>query len=669
MTLIDYSKSKFRFDINALRALAVMLVVLYHFNIKGFSVGFIGVDIFFVISGYLMTQIIVGMLEKNRFDYFKFIFARIKRIWPALFVLVLVLSGLAPFLLPPSDLIKFATQAKDALFFISNIEFAKGVGYFTANVEERWFLHSWSLSVEWQFYCLYPFILFGLWKLIALFTESYRQRHMLAGALLILSLLSYTFSVFLTKQSQPFAFFSLSTRSWEMMAGGIVLLLTHTKLGAGCRYYSNVLKCISVFLLAMCLLLGRGGAWVSVWPGSYALIPVAATALYMLAGSSNRFWQGIENNPMTQALGRWSYSIYLWHWPVVIAINFIGSSEIPYTLKICAIALSLLLGFVSFRWVESSFRETPSGAIPLFLKILGVYALGLISVVYLASHSIRSTNAPAINLQALKLPSGYQNYHLKPDDAIQVFTLNPQLPRKVLVMGDSHAGHLFPWFKVNMTQASVTFAVTNGCPPLPEMNRTDPGWYCHNSFEKIRQLIHQKKYDVIVISGNWYAVDRNPPGICALSISPCTKGETPQNKILAAQELSEFLDELTGQHTSVVIVRPTPFADLAIATLRDRYKLWGWNLPTEFTDHDWQLRTGDSLLDLVLKKRGNLSMIHEVDLRPLFCKAGVCQYFDENEQPIFLDDNHFRSDWIVEHGNPLNVVKTLINNNSRSSRD
>lgn len=668
MTLIDHSKAKFRFDINALRALAVMLVVLYHFGIKGFSVGFIGVDVFFVISGYLMTQIIVGMLENNRFDYLKFIFARIKRIWPALIVLVMVLSGLATLLLPSGDLVKFATQAKDALLFISNIEFAKGVGYFTTNVEERWFLHSWSLSVEWQFYCLYPFILLGLWKLIGLATAQQHQRLVLAGTLFILSIVSYSLSVSLTKQNQPLAFFSLGTRAWEMMAGGIVLLLTLTKLGAFCRRYSNVLKCVCVLLFTSCVFLGRGGAWVSVWPGSFALIPVAATALYMLAGSSNRLWQAIENNPMTQALGRWSYSIYLWHWPVVIAINFIGLSEIPYALKICGITLSLLLGFLSFRWVESSFRDTPSGSVALFVKISGIYAVALISVVYLASSVIRATQTTSTNLKTLSFPHAYDNFHLKPDDAIKVFTLNPDLPQKVLVIGDSHAAHLFPWFRVNMTQASVTFAVTNGCPPLPAMNRPDPGWYCHKSFEKIRQLTHQKKYDVIIISGNWYAPDRDRlgssrPGMCSLSIPHCTERDKSKNQLLAAQALSAFFDELALQHTAVVIVRPTPFAEVAIGRLAERYRRWGWRFPSQFTDQDWQHRVGDSLLDLALKETRNPSMIHSVDLRTMFCKEGVCQYFDKDDKPIFWDDNHFRVEWIVEHGNPLDVVQTLINNN------
>lgn len=669
MSLIDHSKSKFRFDINALRALAVVLVVLYHFDVRGFSVGFIGVDVFFVISGYLMTQILLGTLEKNNFNYFKFIFARIKRIWPALVVLVLVLCGLGSFLLPQSDYVSFAAQARDALFFISNIEFAKGLGYFTTNVEERWFLHSWSLSVEWQFYCIYPFILFGLWKLCNLNTARDQKRHWLVIALLFLSIVSYSYSIHLTKQNQPLAFFSLSTRAWEMMMGGIVFLLTHTAVGQWCRQHASALKWCCVLLFASCFALGHGGAWVNVWPGSNAAIPVIATALYILAGASNKFWQFFENHKLTQALGRWSYSIYLWHWAVVIAIHFIGLSVIPQTLKVFGIALSLLFGFMSFKWVESSFRDSPSGVMPLVLKISGIYLLALLSVMYVSSYLLPVNGKPGAAVATLKLPKAYENIQLMPDAALKVYTLNPDQPRNILVIGDSHAEHLFPWFKSYVSHAAVSFAVTNGCPPVPGMNRFDTtGWYCHKSFEKIRQLTLHKKYDVIILSGNWYAVDRdkpggNKPGICAVSLPHCGPEQKSKNKAFAVQSLSAFVDALSALNIPVVIVRPTPFAELAIGKLAERYQVWGLTLPSEFVDRDWQTNYGDSLLDEVLNQVKNPSMVYQADLRPVFCKSGVCQYFDENHHAIFWDDNHFTQEWIIRHGGALNVVNNILKTN------
>ncbi len=155
----------FRSDINGLRAWAVTAVVLFHFHIPGFTGGFAGVDIFFVISGYLMASIVIRGIAEKRFDLIGFYLARARRIMPALIALVVTLLLIGALILAPSDYQQLGRHAKESLLFTSNLRFLAEAGYFDTASHEKWLLHTWSLSVEWQFYLLYPLILMGLWRL------------------------------------------------------------------------------------------------------------------------------------------------------------------------------------------------------------------------------------------------------------------------------------------------------------------------------------------------------------------------------------------------------------------------------------------------------------------------------------------------------------------------
>lgn len=159
------SKTIFRADINGLRAIAVISVVLFHFGVAGFSGGFVGVDVFFVISGFLMTGIILKGINKDSFNFRSFYLARARRIVPALFFLTLFLLGFGWFYLSPSDYSGLAKEVDRALLFLSNNYYYKNSGYFDPGSHERFLLHTWSLSVEWQFYILYPILLFGFYKI------------------------------------------------------------------------------------------------------------------------------------------------------------------------------------------------------------------------------------------------------------------------------------------------------------------------------------------------------------------------------------------------------------------------------------------------------------------------------------------------------------------------
>lgn len=197
----------FRTDINGLRAWAVVAVMLFHFGVPGFAGGFVGVDVFFVISGFLMTQIIVKGLEGGRFSVWGFYLARARRILPALLVLCAVLLALGWFVLPAPDYRPLGMHVLTSVLFASNIQYWREAGYFDAASHDKWLLHTWSLSVEWQFYLVLPLLLWGVWR----WWPGRRNAARVLAAGLVASL---GLSVWLTAHKPEAAFFLLPTRAW-----------------------------------------------------------------------------------------------------------------------------------------------------------------------------------------------------------------------------------------------------------------------------------------------------------------------------------------------------------------------------------------------------------------------------------------------------------------------
>ena len=225
MTQQDTSSSAqhdaFRLDINGLRAWAVTAVVLYHFGIPGFSGGFAGVDVFFVISGFLMAGIVVGGLEKQRFKLFDFYMARARRIVPALLIVVLVVLVVGAVILMPGDFKQMGRHARDSLFFMSNLRYLKESGYFDVASHEKWFLHTWSLSVEWQFYLIYPLILAVVYRFLP-------QRRLLLALHGIALLASFSLAVYWVGSKSELAFYLLQARAWELLLGGARVFCQHS---------------------------------------------------------------------------------------------------------------------------------------------------------------------------------------------------------------------------------------------------------------------------------------------------------------------------------------------------------------------------------------------------------------------------------------------------------
>jgi peptidoglycan/LPS O-acetylase OafA/YrhL len=335
----------FRRDINGLRAWAVIAVILFHFGIPGFDGGFVGVDVFFVISGFLMTKIIIDKLDHSSgisgFSVFYFYLGRARRIIPALIALCAFLLFVGWFILPPVDYRELGTHVISSLGFLSNIKFWKEAGYFDSASHEKWLLHTWSLAVEWQFYLILPLILKIMWKV-----RPGRQSAIVL--ITALFLVSFSLSIIFTHIQPSASFYLFPTRAWEMLAGGITYLISHrikfpAKLGNAVELLGFGLILSSIFMFSP----------KTPWPGYWAMVPVMGTVLILYAAKPKSAWTGAW---VAQWLGTRSYSLYLWHWPIAIALVY---SELHQNLNAVAfgLVLTLALGQLSYLLIENPSRN------------------------------------------------------------------------------------------------------------------------------------------------------------------------------------------------------------------------------------------------------------------------------------------------------------------------
>lgn len=346
----------FRLDINGLRALAVALVVLFHFKVPGFAGGYAGVDVFFVISGYLMFGILARALDKGQLSVWDFYKARFRRIAPALIALVVVLLVLGLVCLPAFDLSLLAKQSASALPFLSNFKFWREAGYFDVGSQFKWLLHTWSLSVEWQFYMLLPWVMLAVHRV----TKAPRRFAWNCLAIFLASLLL----CLLMADDRPSAnFYLLPTRAWEMAAGGLAYHCAPWRAQhLALRRWVARSALLAVVVFGLTLEEGLS------WPNAWTLIPVLGCALVIWAGAGV---EAVLNHPVCQWVGTRSYSIYLWHWPVFVAGGYLPE-PLPVWFPVLGIAASLLLGHASHAWVEQRFlKSSPSGNKPSLAWAMG----------------------------------------------------------------------------------------------------------------------------------------------------------------------------------------------------------------------------------------------------------------------------------------------------------
>lgn len=484
--ITEASKLHFRKDINGLRAIAVLAVVLYHFGVPGFTGGFVGVDVFFVISGFLMTSIILNKTYNGKFSLIGFYLDRGRRIIPALSALCLALAVFGWFYLIPTDYNTLAMHIQSSALFYSNIEYFHSVNYFDALAKEKWLLHTWSLSVEWQFYLIYPVII-----LVGLKALGKKSIPYLLTTLFILSL---ALSCYMSGENKTAAFYLIYYRAWEMVAGGL-LFFAPKKISAK---YEITAKCIGVVLVGSSIYLFDESMS---WPGYNAIAPVLGAMLIILSGNNGFF---ITDNKASQYLGKISYSVYLWHWPVVVYGNFMGYSG--YMVTIASILTSVILGALSYYIVENPLRKA--------LKLLS--RLKALEISACAALAFIPYQAGAYVFEGNGVPSRFPFALITPEqlmkerarywvDGDKLHPIPANGVKKIIIIGNSHGVDLTYAMITNGLKGDISYLrTTNMCSnfgytPNSEKDRN----YCTKVKDDVLNFPGLKDADIIIMHDNW----------------------------------------------------------------------------------------------------------------------------------------------------------------------
>ena len=341
------SRDRYRPEIDGLRALAVVPVIFYHAGIHGFGGGFVGVDVFFVISGYLITQILVSDLEQGTFSIARFYERRARRILPALFFVMMVCTPLAWWMMDPALLKGFAETVVAVSVFASNVFFARTTNYFADGADENPLLHTWSLGVEEQFYLVFPLLLLACWRL---------GRRRVIALMVLIGVASFVLSDHASFEKPVANFFLAPYRAWELLIGVVLELAStsapvHTRVG---RFPRELLAAAGLMLVVAAIASYGSGTR---FPGRYAIVPTFGTALVLAFGESNTAVGRFLSSKALVGIGLVSYSAYLIHQPLLAFAKILCVDTPPRALILSLVAASLPLAYLSWRFVESPFRR------------------------------------------------------------------------------------------------------------------------------------------------------------------------------------------------------------------------------------------------------------------------------------------------------------------------
>jgi peptidoglycan/LPS O-acetylase OafA/YrhL len=492
--------SGYRPDIDGLRAVAVIAVVIYHGWPNFFPGGFIGVDIFFVISGYLITSIIVSDLKRDRFSILGFYSRRIRRIFPALVLMLAATIGFGWFVLLPAEFKQLGTHVAAGGAFVSNLQLWHETGYFDNAAITKPLLHLWSLGIEEQFYVLWPLLLWLVYK-------RRLNVFLLIGVVFVLSM-GVNLAAIGTDATQ--AFYSPATRFWELMTGGIGAQLTlHHK--SWPEHWKRLASIAGALLLVASFVLIRPQ---DAFPGWWALLPVTGAFLLIMAGPSVLFNRLVLATKPAVGIGLISYPLYLWHWPLLSYAYIVYGDKPSFIVRVGLIAAAFVLAFLTYRLIELPVRTFANRARAVGALASGM-AVAVLAGLLVHAGAIREridARGAELFLNALNdsdFPGRtFVPYRYK---GVLFQKVNSRGPGLTVFLGDSVVQQYGPYIEQAIASDpdryhTVVFATAGNCPPiqhtfpLPKMRYA----LCPPTVDAGYEYASRPDVDTVVIGGAWY---------------------------------------------------------------------------------------------------------------------------------------------------------------------
>jgi peptidoglycan/LPS O-acetylase OafA/YrhL len=644
---------QYRPDIDGLRGLAVGLVVAYHAFPELRTGGFIGVDVFFVISGYLITQLVLSGLQVGTFTLSEFYRRRVRRIAPALLVMLTACFFAGWLLLLPAELRWLGSSIKWCVPFLANVYFARTGGYFDRVAELNPLIHLWSLGVEEQFYLAWPVLLALAAK------RGFTMRFM---ATVIATSLAY--SIWSASHGTPH-FYNPATRAWELAVGGILAawqlvkarVVAHdvgknslSQLGAQASSLGGL---VLIVVGGVCWTVDKGV------PGIWSAIPTAGAALLIGAGPhmpTNRWF--LASRPMI-FIGKISYPLYLWHWPLFAFTRVVlGHRPLPGMAAV-EIVIASLAAYVTYRLVESPIRHGELGRKAVRPLLAGLALLALAGAALDWRWIAGRLSGPVI----VKWNEAVTDWHfpdedLDPRTGFGKVTVASHRERKAVFIGDSHIQQYWPRVRrvidVHPDSArSVVFATHLGCPPLPGIHSPWRDTNCGGSFDYAVQQAYRPDVDTVVFGAFWeyyflgeYLPESSVPrvyGVPAIARAPLQLDS--HSAQLALEQLQRAVSGLvsSGRRVFIILSNPTspqfdprfpPELRLALRLPRSMPK-GAAPLVAAGPFESFVAPVTSRLRDIAAKSGARV-----VDPRSTLCDGMTCAAGDSNEMPLYLDSHH-----------------------------
>jgi peptidoglycan/LPS O-acetylase OafA/YrhL len=614
---------KYRPDIDGLRAIAVSSVVAFHTFPNFFKGGYVGVDIFFVISGYLISGIIVDAVERDRFSYLDFYIRRIRRIFPALVIVIAATLVVGWYVLLPDEFERLGKHLAAGAGFATNLVLWSEAGYFDVSSDTKPLLHLWSLAIEEQFYILWPLILGLVWR---------RKRGLLFATLSIAAI-SFAYNVISVVHHPVAAFYSPLARFWELMLGGILAYLVRQK-GEWLAQFRTQRAAGGLLLIGVSVFaLNREFAF----PGYWALFPTVGAFLVISAGFTNWISRYVLGNRLMVGVGLISYPLYLWHWPILVFAKIVKGGLLTPTDRVTAIAASVALAFLTYRFVEYPIRHSSTMRIPqgLAAAMAGAGALGLLIFTGTIDSRLRNENITQILAASYDWqypPVAAENHSF---GELRYFRENSKLHSYTLFVGDSNMEQYAPRIDrvIKDNAATVNGAIMVGnqqwCNFLIDIiSGVDR---CPTAFTQLRALINADSTHAVALAESWINDEealRNPD---------------------SQQRFVRFLRSIADNKRVYLILNIPNGEELAPTNmfagsrLREITAKPVASISFDFGRFEQRYTAINQILAAIAEQSGATL----IDPIPYLCPQAHCPVFDADGRPLYLDAAHLTRSYAI----------------------
>lgn len=548
---------KYRADIDGLRAIAVLAVIVFHLNPNILPGGFVGVDIFFVISGYLITSIIYNDIKSKTFSYKDFYNRRIKRILPIFFVVLFATIIASALVMMPEDFKFMMRSAFSTIIFSSNIFFSTNVNYFAQDVKEYPLLHTWSLSTEEQYYFIFPIIIFLLAKL-----SGFNVKRILVG-LSVIALLSFSLAIYsrFNAELSKFNYYYLPSRAWEMMIGSCIAVYKSRNTNS---YSNRHIPLIGALVIAISLFISKD----NFYPNFYALLPCFGAACILIhSGVKNNFTTKILSSRVASTLGLMSYSMYLWHWPIISIqkyYNIVGN--VPIKNAVYSFIATIVLSYASLKFIETPIRKSKISfkSSVIFIFLLPSLLITSIFIISEKTNGIPQRYGDKWGNMFLETAYLYTPFCHNTVIGECVFGDTTKKP-SFIVMGDSHAGHFVPMIDEYSKKKGIAFEerTVDACYPLINTENKKPSDFggiisenCSNNIKYFSKRI--KEYNDVVLIGAWSLYFHNIPDFDSMLKDTILKLSSEGKNIYIFEQIPTFKD---GSYIHLFRQRFAPFGN------------------------------------------------------------------------------------------------------------